>query len=1064
MSHGKKKDSKAHFNSQLGQGDDKQALKAFQSGSTTKSSENLGGNGETESGVARLGRVLDKNRQVMGFIDEKTKGSGIRTEILMRIAVEDEWQVASCASLPSTIIYFVIFMLFFQQHYGVTDIYLAEKNLRSVMGATATAIDEPIPIYDWMDNYFFPFMWGAVPNATAARQRASVSLYQELIGGVTLTTTRSTQEKCEDPLVNDMNCFSGPDSEENAFEGVELNRRLLSNKLVESSDAYGVAALKDLLAPMMPNLQSPSTLEELPHALSSGEPEEEQDEEEESDEEPSAGAEAPLKRVSMPKGSDKWKPGKRRGLLEGGQRGVKRKRSIKDMMKARDHFEQKFEEQRKLQREQRTKNRARRLFVNRPEIRTDVGSPGAISSEMIVPVAYSASDVAIILQKMRDVELLRSTTRTFTAEGVIVNTNLPGRELLSHVSFTYTFSRGGGVFCTISVVTLVLDEDTDMVSMFLGPCWIVCLVAFTGVLPVRGYQRLKEGTFMKTFFQFWNLLEWAIVVVGWMVVCCWILERMQIMALKKTLDEYEELPSSSNEFSDEQLATFRKINDQTAAATYTSSQFTQVAVAQYHVLLIFRFFLAIRGQPRLAIVLTTVRKASVDLMHLFVVIFTIFIAYAISGHILFGRRIQEFATFQGAISDCFKIVMERQFQWDRFSTQDMMTSMIWVWSFTMLVMLVLVNIFLAMLFDSYGDVRSSVGDAATLWRTTKHMVSGIRQRLRWHKEGDFWIPNRELFDAMHRMNMPTVFPWMLKDAVPGISGRQVNYLFNMASSRTENMLLRNNRDSLPAVVASILIGIESLFQSLEPLGGKDELFSVPAHFKDMKSDVGVVVGQIPSDGAVGVHIDIDEPPKPPLEEAPANGEPAKPAKPDFCIEVPSTLAKPEFAENEASATLEQNGTNGNGANHKAEIARKGSGSNLEKAMTTPSMSFEDGLTAVATAAADEAGESLLPPEEPPYWVTLQLLPHLLKQKAQLNQVRSQIAALNKTSDSMGYDKFSPDASSRMAKPQAPFIPGDRSDWFGDGVPDESLGNILTGLGDGRKAASIGTYPTMVAAR
>merc|ERR1719277_1217872 len=104
----------------------------------------------------------------------------------------------------------------------------------------------------------------------------------------------------------------------------------------------------------------------------------------------------------------------------------------------------------------------------------------------------------------------------------------------------------------------------------------------------------------------------------------------------------------------------------------------------------------------------------------------IFFAYAISGHVLFGRRMEEFSTFLGAFSDCFEIVMEREFPWDKFSEQDLLTSLVWVWSFTMLVVLVLVNIFLAMIFDSYGDVRSSVGDAATIWRTTKHLILQIK--------------------------------------------------------------------------------------------------------------------------------------------------------------------------------------------------------------------------------------------------------------------------------------------------------------------------------------------------
>ena len=60
------------------------------------------------------------------------------------------------------------------------------------------------------------------------------------------------------------------------------------------------------------------------------------------------------------------------------------------------------------------------------------------------------------------------------------------------------------------------------------------------------------------------------------------------------------------------------------------------------------------------------------------------------------------------------------------------------------------------------------------------------------------------------------FLW--QDAFPGISNRQVNYIFNLGKTRLENMLLRGNKSSLPAVVASILLGIERMHQANSVLG------------------------------------------------------------------------------------------------------------------------------------------------------------------------------------------------------------------------------------------------------
>merc|ERR1719253_1552819 len=243
--------------------------------------------------------------------------------------------------------------------------------------------------------------------------------------------------------------------------------------------------------------------------------------------------------------------------------------------------------------------------------------------------------------------------------------------------------------------------------------------------------------------------------------------------------------------------------------------YTQMVVALFHIILVCRFFLAARGQPRLAVVLSTIRKASVDLFHLLIVFMIIFIAYTVSGHILFGRRLQEFATFQGAFARCFQIVMEREYTWTEFTEEDLWTATIWVWSFLLLVVLVLVNIFLAMIFDTYGDVRSSVGHSATLWQTTKIVATHLKHTLRFGSESQKWVPNRQLVQAVKAMQCQYVTPWMVKDAFPGISNRQVNYIFNLGKNRLETMLLRGNKSSLPAVIASILLGVERMHQGLQ---------------------------------------------------------------------------------------------------------------------------------------------------------------------------------------------------------------------------------------------------------
>jgi len=294
------------------------------------------------------------------------------------------------------------------------------------------------------------------------------------------------------------------------------------------------------------------------------------------------------------------------------------------------------------------------------------------------------------------------------------------------------------------------------------------------------------------------------------------IERAMIWGINQDIEDYwkelETLPAwDHDELDVSSLESFLATSD----VLYVLTMWTQMAVALFHIILVCRFFLAARGQPRLAVVLSTIRKASVDLLHLLIVFMIIFIAYAVSGHILFGRRMEEFATFQGAFARCFQIVMEREYTWREFTEEDLWTATLWVWSFVLLVVLVLVNIFLAIIFDTYGDVRGQVGQSATLWQTTNVVLTHIKHTFRCNNRGQNWMPNRKIVQAVKAMQCHYVTPWMVKDAFPGISNRQVNYIFNLSKTRLENMLLRGNKTSLPAVIASILLGIDRMHIGLE---------------------------------------------------------------------------------------------------------------------------------------------------------------------------------------------------------------------------------------------------------
>ena len=86
-------------------------------------------------------------------------------------------------------------------------------------------------------------------------------------------------------------------------------------------------------------------------------------------------------------------------------------------------------------------------------------------------------------------------------------------------------------------------------------------------------------------------------------------------------------------------------------------------VSYAHIGFMMQCFMALQWQPRLAVVTHTLIDTSVDLFHFLIVFIPTFIAFAIAGHAMFGRRIDTFSTIEGSICVCFKLAMESEFDW-----------------------------------------------------------------------------------------------------------------------------------------------------------------------------------------------------------------------------------------------------------------------------------------------------------------------------------------------------------------------------------------------------------------
>lgn len=239
----------------------------------------------------------------------------------------------------------------------------------------------------------------------------------------------------------------------------------------------------------------------------------------------------------------------------------------------------------------------------------------------------------------------------------------------------------------------------------------------------------------------------------------------------------------------------------------------RVFVADAHIIFMMRCFIALQWQPRLAVVTHTLIETSVDLFHFLIVFVPTFMAFAIAGNEMFGRRVQQFATIEGAICVCFKIAMESEFDWMTYSEEDFLTAMSWVWLYVLLVVLLMLNMVLAIIMDVYSVIRLRAGNSETVWANIMFLCNRAWMAKKWVKDSVL----QERVAHMPR----TISQDELIKAIPELSDYQLARLMNHCIAEAQAVMRMGVHASYTAqMTAATKIGLDGISRDISVLKDK----------------------------------------------------------------------------------------------------------------------------------------------------------------------------------------------------------------------------------------------------
>jgi len=703
---------------------------------------------------------------------------GADKRVLLPAVLELQGEVRTTFQFLMSLAFFLLFGLGCQMHYRTYSIHLQEKNLRIQLTDAATEVAEIPQMFEYMEQTWFPFLWHS-PNAAGIETSLLPSRQMTLLGGSLLKVISSPEEDCV--YVTGATCYDQGERAYN-FEPV-LNGWDVQRRLAETEPTEGpgrLMALYQWLRPIVPSFSSDSWQEAVP--------------EKETAESPHRNKVGNL-------------PPKAKRVLQGGLEGLPTKKSKKSRRSWMRAFWEKADK--------RSDKPPRRRLAPTSSVIMD-GLPDPVGYEKaavtVIPMSRSLADVSKQLQAWQT-DMNRLISERTLIVGLETMVRNEQTELLTHVFVNFLLSRSGAIFTQVRLLSLHTVNDTW--AMILAGIWVIflfgCIVALLAQIVIA-FSNGKAAAHAKKMS---TLVQWAIVLIGVVIVALIVTERLEMRRARNLVEDYmQERPSvKASVLEDFDTSWFNLLHFVIFWATRADSDLL-ILISLFHVLLLFQFLVASKGQPRLALLVNTLEKAFQDIVHLFVVFLFIFSAFVIAGHILFGSKLKDFSTVQGAFAKSLEQVVSFKTDWDVITEQDWWTAAIWVWLMIIVVSLVVINIVLAVIFDCYGKIRSAITEKDTLLTTIRRQFMALRYMNQWYATLD-------LLTGIKNSKTESITQEGFRKIFHNITDEQVDQIFELAEMRAVNDTIKGQPTLLGEAIASILLGIDDVRDGIRTIQDKN---------------------------------------------------------------------------------------------------------------------------------------------------------------------------------------------------------------------------------------------------
>eukprot|EP00927_Polykrikos_kofoidii_P023513 TRINITY_DN21643_c0_g1_i2.p1 TRINITY_DN21643_c0_g1~~TRINITY_DN21643_c0_g1_i2.p1 ORF type:complete len:817 (+),score=120.17 TRINITY_DN21643_c0_g1_i2:87-2453(+) len=259
-----------------------------------------------------------------------------------------------------------------------------------------------------------------------------------------------------------------------------------------------------------------------------------------------------------------------------------------------------------------------------------------------------------------------------------------------------------------------------------GDIFVLLLLCALGLSEIWRLVRACRKGFVRSDIKWYNVLNWAVVFVGIGFTIFFSVLNVQLKDLANDVGSTnsEPIPKIGTVFNNtyhpalvsDAWAQRHKLVDELfdrIIRLTTSLRLCELSTFWYSLLIMVKFFQAFTGHSKLSVLTDTLWRAVKDVSWFMVIFLLVFLNFILGAYFIYGHQLKDWSNLSLATNSAFRTLMG-DFDFASMYKIAPISAMVWFYAYMCLFYLVMLNMMLAIIMDTYSVVKEEADEKAKL--------------------------------------------------------------------------------------------------------------------------------------------------------------------------------------------------------------------------------------------------------------------------------------------------------------------------------------------------------------